>query len=47
MILLATLAGLAYGLAFQYGGLLASMLAHFGLNLCHILLFTYPLLASR
>jgi len=47
MVLLAGLAGVAYGLAYHYGGLLASMLAHFGLNLCHILLFTYPLLIPR
>lgn len=46
MIALAALAGVAYGLAYRYGGLLASMTAHFGLNTCHILLFTYPLLAS-
>jgi uncharacterized protein len=45
MILLASLAGIAYGLAYRYGGLLASVLAHFGLNLFHILFFTYPLLA--
>jgi uncharacterized protein len=45
MILLASLAGVAYGLAYHHGGLLASALAHFGLNLFHILFFTYPLLA--
>jgi membrane protease YdiL (CAAX protease family) len=44
MVLLATVAGLAYGLAYRYGGLLASVWAHFLLNLAHILLFTYPLL---
>lgn len=47
MVLLAALAGVAYGTAYRYGGLLASMIAHFGLNTCHILLFTYPLLAPR
>lgn len=47
MILLASLAGVAYGVAYHHGGLLASMLTHFGLNLCQFLLFTYPLLASR
>jgi membrane protease YdiL (CAAX protease family) len=47
MVVLASLAGVAYGVAYHHGGLLASMLAHFGLNLCHILLFTYPLLAPR
>jgi uncharacterized protein len=45
MILLASLAGVAYGLAYRYGGLLASASAHVGLNLFHILFFTYPLLA--
>jgi membrane protease YdiL (CAAX protease family) len=47
MVVLASLAGVAYGVAYQHGGLLASMLTHFGLNLVHILLFTYPLLAPR
>lgn len=47
MVVLASLAGVAYGIAYHHGGLLASMLTHFGLNLCHILLFTYPLLAPR
>ena len=45
MIGLASLAGVAYGLAYRYGGLLASAFAHVGLNFIHILLFTYPLLA--
>jgi len=44
MVLFASLAGLAYGLAYNRGGLLASIWAHFGFNLFHILLFTYPLL---
>ena len=47
MVLLATAAGVAYGLAYRHGGLLASVWAHFLLNLAHILLFTYPLLAPR
>src|ERR1700730_7422907 len=46
MILLASIAGLAYWFAYNRGGLLASVLADFCLNLCHILLFTYPLLAA-
>jgi CAAX protease family protein len=46
MVVLASLAGVAYGLAYQHGGLLGSVTAHFGVNLCHILLFTYPLLAT-
>ena len=44
MILLASVAGFVYGLAYRYGGLLASVWAHFGFNLVHILLFTYPLM---
>ncbi len=47
MIFFASIAGVAYGLAYRQGGLLASVSAHFGLNLLHILLFTYPLLVRR
>ena len=47
MILFAPVAGVAYGLAYRHGGLLASVSAHFGFNLFHILLFTYPLLMRR
>jgi hypothetical protein len=47
MILFASVAGVAYGLAYRHGGLLASVSAHFGFNLFHILLFTYPLLVRR
>jgi membrane protease YdiL (CAAX protease family) len=47
MVLLATVAGAAYGLAYRHGGLLAAVCAHFLLNLAHILLFAYPLLAPR
>ncbi len=47
MILFASVAGVAYGLAYRQGGLLASVSAHFGFNLFHILLFTYPLLMRR
>lgn len=43
--LAATLAGLAYGWAYRKGGLAAAVLAHFGLNLVHFTLFTYPWLA--
>lgn len=43
--LAATLAGLAYGWAYRKGGLAAAVLAHFGLNLLHFTLFTYPMLA--
>jgi len=37
----------AYGLAYRHGSLLAWVWAHFLLNLAHVLLFTYPLLAPR
>jgi membrane protease YdiL (CAAX protease family) len=47
MVLLATVAGVAYGLAYRHGSLLAWVWAHFLLNLAHVLLFTYPLLAPR
>ncbi|OLS62949.1 CPBP family intramembrane glutamic endopeptidase [Pseudomonas putida] len=45
-VALATLAGAGYGLAWRHGGLPAALLAHFGLNLAHFTLFTYPLLAT-
>jgi len=44
-VALATLAGVGYGLAWRHGGLPAAVLAHFGLNLAHFALFTYPLKA--
>jgi membrane protease YdiL (CAAX protease family) len=44
-VLLATLAGTGYGLACRWGGLAAAIATHFGLNLLHFGLFTYPLLA--
>ena len=44
-VALATLAGAAYGWAYRKGGLAAAVLAHFGLNLLHFTLFTYPQLA--
>lgn len=43
-VLLATLAGVGYGQAYQRGGLPASIAAHFLLNLAHFGLFTYPML---
>ncbi|MGV6871539.1 CPBP family intramembrane glutamic endopeptidase [Pseudochelatococcus sp. B33] len=43
-IVLGSLAGLGYGVAYRYGGLQASVLAHFGLNAAHFCLFTYPML---
>ncbi len=43
LALFAGLAGLAYGAAFQFGGGLGcAVLFHFGFNLAHLLLFTYP-----
>ena len=44
LIVFATVAGLSYGLVFHFSGRLwASTITHFGFNLCHLLLFTYPL----
>jgi membrane protease YdiL (CAAX protease family) len=37
--------GVGYGVAYRQGGLQASVLAHFGLNLLHFSLFTYPMLS--
>lgn len=45
-IVVGSVAGLGYGLAFRFGGLRASVLAHFGLNVTHFFLFTYPMLAA-
>jgi membrane protease YdiL (CAAX protease family) len=44
-VLVAGLAGVGYGLAYRRGGLQASVMAHFGLNLLHFSLFAYPMLA--
>lgn len=44
-MLLGGIAGIGYGLAYRAGGLQAAILAHFGLNVVHFLLFTYPMLA--
>lgn len=43
-ILLASLAGVGYGIAYRFGGLQAAVVSHFGLNLVHFGLFTYPML---
>ncbi|MOA35810.1 CAAX amino terminal protease self- immunity [compost metagenome] len=41
---LATLAGLGYGLAFHYSGRISLAIAlHLAVNLCHLLLLSYPL----
>jgi uncharacterized protein len=45
-VLLGSIAGIGYGLTFRSGGLQAAMLAHFGLNVAHFFLFTYPMLES-
>ncbi|MFJ7283025.1 lysostaphin resistance A-like protein [Pseudomonas sp. NPDC099000] len=45
-VLLAGLAGVGYGLAYRFGGLGAAVATHFGLNLLHFALFTYPMLAG-
>ncbi|MBN3787074.1 CPBP family intramembrane metalloprotease [Burkholderia sp. Ac-20353] len=44
-IVLGTVAGVGYGLAYRRGGLFAAALAHAGLNIVHFGLFTYPMLA--
>jgi membrane protease YdiL (CAAX protease family) len=43
-VVFSAVAGLGYGLAYRFGGLRASVLAHFALNATHFLLFTYPML---
>ncbi|KKX58486.1 CPBP family intramembrane glutamic endopeptidase [Pseudomonas putida] len=45
-LMLATLAGAGYGLAYRLGGLAAAIATHFGLNLLHFSLFTYPMMAT-
>ncbi|MFJ4145343.1 lysostaphin resistance A-like protein [Pseudomonas sp. NPDC089734] len=42
-VLLASLAGIGYGIAYRFGGLPASVITHAGLNLVHFSLFTYPM----
>lgn len=46
-VLLASIAGVGYGLAYRFGGLSAAIATHFGLNLLHFGLFTYPMLAGQ
>ena len=44
MVIFATLAGVIYGPAWMWSGRLwVPILFHFGLNLIHLLFFTYPL----
>lgn len=45
-MLLAGLAGAAYGLAYRHGGLAAAVLAHLALNTAHFGLYTYPMRAA-
>ncbi|SER07382.1 hypothetical protein SAMN03159444_03173 [Pseudomonas sp. NFACC02] len=40
---LAGIAGVGYGIAYRFGGLGAAVITHFGLNLAHFGLFTYPM----
>lgn len=43
LVLFATLSGVVYGLSWMWSGRLwVATLFHFGLNLCHLLFFTYP-----
>ncbi|GAB7531852.1 CPBP family intramembrane metalloprotease [Pseudomonas sp. 3A(2025)] len=44
-VLLASLAGVGYGIAWRHGGLWAAVSVHFSLNLVHFILFAYPMLA--
>ena len=46
LMLLAFIAGIGYGFAYHKGGIIASVLTHFGFNLLHFLFFTYPMLAN-
>lgn len=46
LMVFATLAGLGYGLVFHFTGRLwCAVLAHFLFNFCHLVFFTYPILA--
>lgn len=42
-MVLGSMAGIGYGLAYRFGGLQAAILAHFGLNVMHFFLMTYPM----
>lgn len=43
-VVLATLAGVDYGLAYRFGGLAAAVTTHVALNTVHFVFFTYPML---
>nr|WP_323811184.1 CPBP family glutamic-type intramembrane protease [Rickettsia conorii] len=46
-IALSTICGFFYGSAYnKTDKILCSVIVHFGLNLCHVLLFTYPALKN-
>ncbi|MFP3120439.1 CPBP family intramembrane metalloprotease [Rickettsia sp. R2] len=46
-IALSTICGFFYGYAYyKTDKILCSVIVHFGLNLCHVLLFTYPALKT-
>lgn len=48
LVVFATFAGLIYGIAWMLSKRLwVAVLFHFGLNLCHLLFFTYPVLQMR
>lgn len=47
LMLLAFIAGLGYGVAYNKGGIMAAVFTHFGFNLLHFLLFTYPMLGRH
>lgn len=42
LVLLATIAGAVYAWAYKKSGIVAAILSHFGVNLIHFLLFSYP-----
>ena len=47
-VAIATVAGFGYGMVYQLTGRIeASIICHFGLNLTHILFFTYPALMVK
>ncbi|AGW93017.1 MULTISPECIES: CPBP family intramembrane glutamic endopeptidase [Cupriavidus] len=46
-VVLGSVAGIGYGLAYRFGGLSAAITAHFGLNVMHFFLFTYPMLGNH
>ncbi|EMK7209818.1 CPBP family intramembrane metalloprotease [Escherichia coli] len=48
LVLFAMLSGVIYGMAWMFSGRLwVATFFHFGLNLCHLLFFTYPFLKNH